>query len=104
MITESRTCNDQKLFQDIERLKRHRQLFRSRMELVLHQQSDIRHLIAIPVNPRGCKVVLRDSEKHSRVGQVSGKRSEGFYQKNNIVYEDVAEKILARLWNLHIEE
>lgn len=104
MTTRFQTCNDQRLHQDIERLKRHRQLFRNRMELVLHQQSDIRHLIAMPVNPRGCKVVLRDSEKHSRVGQVTGKRTEGFYQENNGVFEDVAEKILAKLWNLHIEE
>ncbi|MBL7033593.1 MAG: hypothetical protein ISR91_05550 [Candidatus Delongbacteria bacterium] len=104
MTTTTHISTDKTLQQDIERLHYRKKLFLNRMERVLHQQSDIRHLVSIPINPRDSKVVLRDSEKSSRVHLVSGKRSSGFYIENLEMIEDVAEKMLARLWQMHTED
>ncbi len=102
--TNTRTDGDQKLYRDIEQLRSRKKRFLSRLEEVLRREGDVRHLVTLPVNPRDMKVVLCDYEKNSRVELVNGKRDAGYYKDNMEMLEEVADKMLARLWNLHIDE
>jgi len=76
--------------------------FQEKLNEVLQEQGDVRHMVAIPSNPKLKKLDLSQDEKESRIVEVTAKAREGLYFKGEIL-EDIADKMLSKLWNINLD-
>ncbi len=80
--------------------KLHKRDFEKRMSEVRKERDDLRHLVALPVNPRSKQISLKDSEKDSRLVEIFDRVEDGrYYQKE--MAEMVSERIMSKLWNIN---
>lgn len=101
MYTRERVQQDE-ILKSLKRFRQHKHAFQEKLNEVLQEQGDVRHLVAIPTNPKLKKLDLSQDEKDSRIQEVSARAKEGHYFTGEIL-EDIADKMLSKLWNINLD-
>ncbi len=86
--------------QNLRRFKIHKRTFEKRLTAVRKERDDLRHLVAIPTNPRNKQSPLLDTEKDSRLVEIFAKVDAGHYFRGDVA-EEVGEKLMSRLWEIN---
>ena len=80
--------------------KLHKRDFEKRLAEVREERNDLRHLVALPVNPRSKQISLKDSEKDCRLVEIFDRVEDGRYY-DKAMAEMVSERIMSKLWNIN---
>lgn len=84
----------------LRRFKMHKRTFESRLQAVREERDDLRHLVAVPINPRAKQQTLLDEEKDSRLVEIFAKVDAGLYFQKDVASE-IGERLLSKLWELN---
>lgn len=86
--------------QTLRRFKMHKRTFEDRLQAVREERDDLRHLVAVPVNPRARQQTLLDEEKDSRLVEIFAKVNSGLYFQKDVAGE-IGERLLSKLWEMN---